>query len=93
LPWKHLKKEGTEGNLTEGFTGWCDGEERLTAERKKWRCRSSSAQGLEHGGEEMGWGMATVEYGEVRGPFYRVGGWEGRRCGAVRGTAGSEVHH
>jgi hypothetical protein len=36
-PWKHLEKEGTEGNLTEGFTGWCDGEERLTAERKKWR--------------------------------------------------------
>jgi hypothetical protein len=25
--------------------------------------RSSSAQGLAHGGEEMGWGMATVEYG------------------------------
>jgi hypothetical protein len=43
--------------------------------------RSSSAQGLERGGEEMGWGMATVEYGEVRGPFYRVGGWEGRKCG------------
>jgi hypothetical protein len=29
----------------------------------------------------MGWGMATVEYGEVRGPFYRAGGSEGRRCG------------
>jgi hypothetical protein len=43
--------------------------------------RSSSAQGLERGGEEMGWGMATVEYGEVRGPFYRARGWEGRRCG------------
>jgi hypothetical protein len=28
----------------------------------------------------MGWGMATVEYGEVRDPFYRAGGWEGRRC-------------
>jgi hypothetical protein len=40
--------------------------------------RSSSAQGLERGGEEMGWGMAMVEYGEVRGPFYRAGGWEGR---------------
>jgi hypothetical protein len=42
--------------------------------------RSSLAQGLERGGEEMGWGMAMVEYGEVRGPFYRVEGWEGRRC-------------
>jgi hypothetical protein len=31
--------------------------------------RSSSTQGLERGGEEMGWGMATMEYGEVRGPF------------------------
>jgi hypothetical protein len=29
----------------------------------------------------MGWGMATVEYGKVRGPFYSAGGWEGRRCG------------
>jgi hypothetical protein len=28
----------------------------------------------------MGWGMAPVEYGEVRCPFYRAGGWEGRRC-------------
>jgi hypothetical protein len=36
--------------------------------------RSSSAQGLEHGGEEMGWGMAKVEYGEARGPFYKVRG-------------------
>jgi hypothetical protein len=25
------------GSLTKGFTGWCDGEERLAAERKKWR--------------------------------------------------------
>jgi hypothetical protein len=25
--------------------------------------------------------MATVEYGEVRGPFYRAGGFEGRQCG------------
>jgi hypothetical protein len=25
------------GSLTEGFTGWCDGEERPVAERKKWR--------------------------------------------------------
>jgi hypothetical protein len=29
----------------------------------------------------MGWGMATMEYGEIRGPFYRTGGWEGRQCG------------
>jgi hypothetical protein len=36
---------------------------------------------LESGGEEMVWGMATVECGVVRGPFYRVGGWKGRRCG------------
>jgi hypothetical protein len=47
--------------------------------------RSSSAQGLEHGGEEMGWGMATVEYGEVRGPFYRARGWEGRWCSEGNG--------
>jgi hypothetical protein len=40
----------------------------------------SSTQGLERGGEEMGWGMAMVEYGEVRCPFYRVGGWEGTLC-------------
>jgi hypothetical protein len=33
----------------------------------------------------MGWGMATVQYGEVRGPFYRAGGWEGRRCGEGNG--------
>jgi hypothetical protein len=25
------------GSLTEGFMGWCDGEERPVAERKKWR--------------------------------------------------------
>jgi hypothetical protein len=42
--------------------------------------RSLSARGFERGGEEMRWGMATVEYGEVRGPFYRAGGFEGRRC-------------
>jgi hypothetical protein len=42
---------------------------------------STLAQGLERGGEEMGWGMATVEYGEVRGPFYRARGREGRWCG------------
>jgi hypothetical protein len=29
------------GSLTEGFTGWCDSEERLAAERKKWRRWSS----------------------------------------------------
>jgi hypothetical protein len=29
----------------------------------------------------MGWGMATVDYGDVRGPFCRARGWEGRRCG------------
>jgi hypothetical protein len=28
----------------------------------------------------MGWGMATMEYDEVRGTFYRAGGWEGRQC-------------
>jgi hypothetical protein len=33
----------------------------------------------------MGWGMATVEYGKVRGPFYRAGGWEGRQCGDGNG--------
>jgi hypothetical protein len=33
----------------------------------------------------MGWGMATVEYGKVRGPFYRAGGWEGRQCGEGNG--------
>jgi hypothetical protein len=33
----------------------------------------------------MGWGMATVEYGKVRGPFYRAGGWEGRQCGERNG--------
>jgi hypothetical protein len=49
-------------------------------DRVGW-ARSSSAQGLEREGEEMGWGMATMEYGEVRGPFYRAGGWEERRCG------------
>jgi hypothetical protein len=32
-----------------------------------------------------GVGMATVEYGEVRGPFYRVRGWEGRRCSEGNG--------
>jgi hypothetical protein len=47
--------------------------------------RSSSAQGLERGGEEMGWGMATVEYCEVRGPFYTTGGWEGRQCSEGNG--------
>jgi hypothetical protein len=44
----------------------------------------------------MGWGMATVEYDEVRGPFYRARGWEGRRCGegkggAMTGSEGEEV--
>jgi hypothetical protein len=34
---EHLEKEGAEGNLTEGFTGWGDSEERSAAERKKWR--------------------------------------------------------
>jgi hypothetical protein len=33
----------------------------------------------------MGWGMAAVEYCEVRVPFYRAGGWEGRRCGERNG--------
>jgi hypothetical protein len=47
--------------------------------------RSSSAQGLERGGVEMGWGMAMVEYGTASGPFYRAGGWEGRRCGEGNG--------
>jgi hypothetical protein len=33
----------------------------------------------------MGWGMATVESGEVRGPFYRAKGWEGKWCGEGNG--------
>jgi hypothetical protein len=33
----------------------------------------------------MGRGMTTVEYWEVRGPFYRAGGWEGRGCGEGNG--------
>jgi hypothetical protein len=33
----------------------------------------------------MGWGLVAVEYCEVRGPFYRAGGWEGRRCGEGNG--------
>jgi hypothetical protein len=32
-----------------------------------------------------GVGVAAVEYCEVRGPFYRAGGWEGRRCGEGNG--------
>jgi hypothetical protein len=36
-PRKGEKREGMMGSLTEGFTGWCDGEERPAAERKKWR--------------------------------------------------------
>jgi hypothetical protein len=43
--------------------------------------RSSSAWGLDRKGEEMGWGMAAVEYCEARGRFYRARGWEGRQCG------------
>jgi hypothetical protein len=53
--------------------------------------RSSSAQGLERGGEEMRWEIATMEYGEVRVPF--IGPEDGRGGGAVRGTAGGRVRH
>jgi hypothetical protein len=30
-------REGMMGSLIEGFTGWCDDEERPVVERKKWR--------------------------------------------------------
>jgi hypothetical protein len=45
-PREHLEKEGAEGNLTEGFTDWCDGEERPEAERKKWRRSELVGAGL-----------------------------------------------
>jgi hypothetical protein len=45
-PWEHLEKEGAEGNLTEGLTGWCDGEERPAVDRKKWRRSELVGAGL-----------------------------------------------
>jgi hypothetical protein len=76
---------GVAENLI-GFEVWRRGDRVGWATRPNCGSgRSSSAQGLERGGKEMRWGMATVEYGEVRGPFYRVGGWEGRQCGEWNG--------
>jgi hypothetical protein len=53
--------------------------------------RSSSAQGLERGGEEMGWGWLRWSMARSGVPFIRSE--DGRGGGAVRGTVGGGVHH
>jgi hypothetical protein len=52
---------------------------------------SSSAQGLEHGGEEIGWGWLRWSMARSGVPF--IGSEYGRGGGAVRGMAGSGVRH